>query len=83
MDAGPRTFQAFAFRTYVAPGKDDPDRQVLKIDYDVPGNPPLSVGRVLDELVEIGDGYYLGKAHHHWLWGAWQMVAFFSLRATV
>lgn len=80
VDDGPRTFRAFAFRTYIAPGKEDPDRQVLKIDYDLPANPPLSVRRVLDELVEIGDGYYLGKAHLHWWWGRWQMVAFFTLR---
>jgi len=81
-DDTPQTYRAFTFHTYIAPGKDDPDRQVLKIDYDVPGNPSASIRRVLDELVQVQDGYYLGKAHLKWWWGKWQMVAYFSLRAS-
>jgi hypothetical protein len=73
------TYRAFAFRTYMAPGKSDPDRPVLKIDYDLPGNPRLNVRRVLDELVQLDDSFYLGKAHLHWWWGHWQLVAYFSL----
>lgn len=76
----PDTFRAFAFRTYTAPGKSDPDRQVLKIDYDLPGNPRLNVRRVLDELVQLDDGLYLGKAHLKWWWGHWQLIAYFSLQ---
>jgi hypothetical protein len=76
----PTTYRAFTFRTYVAPGKADPDRPVLKIDYDLPGNPPLTVRRVLDELVQLDNGLYLGKAHLQWWWGRWQVVAYFSLR---
>lgn len=78
-DVGRETYRAFAFRTYVAAGRDDADRQVLKIDYDIEGNPELSIRRVLDELAQIGDGYYLGKAHVKWWWGRWQLVAYFSL----
>ncbi len=74
------TFRAFTFRTYTGAGKADPDVQVLKIDYALPGNPPLSIHRILDELVEVGPGVYLGKAHLQWWWGRWQMVAFFLLR---
>jgi hypothetical protein len=77
---GPPTYRAFAFRTYLAPGLTDPDRQVLKIDYDLPGNPRLTIRRVLDELVQVADGLYLGKAHLRWWWGQWQRVAYFSLR---
>ncbi len=77
---GPKTYRAFDFRTTLGAGRQDPDRQVLKLDYDLEGNPPLSVRRVLDELVEIANGYYLGKAHVRWWWGRWQMVAFFALR---
>ena len=76
---GPGTYRAFAFRTYLAPGLEDADRKVLKIDYDLPENPKLTVRRVLDELVQIGDGAYLGKAHVKWWWGRWQRVAFFAL----
>lgn len=77
---GADTYRAFTFQTSIAPGFVDPDRQVLKLNYDLPGNPSLSIRRVLDELVQIDDGFYLGKAHLHWLWGTWQLVAYFSLK---
>lgn len=80
IDDGAQTYRAFAFRTSVGPGLMDPDVSVLRIDYDLPENPAPSIRRVLDELVEIGDGYYLGKAHLKWWWGRWQTVAFFTLR---
>lgn len=76
---GPTTYRAFAFRTRIGPGVADPDRIVLKIEYDLPGNPAATVGRVVDELLQIGDGLYLGKAHLQWWWGRWQQVAYFSL----
>jgi hypothetical protein len=75
----PCTYRAFTFRTYTAPGLADPDRIVLKIDYNLNGNPPLTIRRVLDELVQISEQLYLGKAHVHWWWGRWQTVAYFSL----
>jgi len=78
---GPETYRAFAFRTRVGPGLAGPDRQVLKIEYDLPQNPAATVGRVVDELVQIGAGLYLGKAHLRWWWGRWQVVAFFALKA--
>jgi hypothetical protein len=78
-DDGPQTYRAFAFHTRVAPGLADPDRQVLKIEYDLDGNPGLSIRRVLDELVQVADDVYLGKAHLKWWWGRWQLVAYFTL----
>lgn len=78
----PGFYRAFAFRTYVAPGLFDKDRSVLKIDYNLKENPPLTVRRVLDELVQLSDDLYLGKAHVRWWWGqqgGWQTVAFFTL----
>lgn len=79
----PTTYRAFAFRTYVAPGLADPDRQVLKIDYDLKENPALTIRRVLDELVQVDDNLYLGKAHVQWWWGRWQTVAYFTLTPIV
>ena len=76
---GPETYRAFAFQTYLAPGLMDPDRHVLKIDYDLLENPALSIRHVLDELVQVEDGVYLGKAHVKWWWGRWQTVAYFTL----
>jgi hypothetical protein len=70
---------AFPFRTYLAPGLCDPDREVLKIDYDLEVNPRLSVRRVLDELVQLEAGTYLGKANLRLWWGSWKTVAYFLL----
>lgn len=78
----PNTYRGFAFRTYTAPGLFDYDRTVLKIDYDLKENPPLTIRRVLDELVQLDDQHYLGKAHVRWWFqpeGRWQTVAFFTL----
>lgn len=68
------SYRAFAFRTYTAPGLLDSDRLVLKIDYNLKENPPLTVRRLVDELVQLADNIYLGKAHVHF-WGTWQTVA--------
>jgi hypothetical protein len=78
-DESAERYRAFTFRTHIAPGLADPDRQVLKLDYNLEGNPSLSVRRVLDELVQIDNVLYLGKAHLRWWWGKWQLVAYFSL----
>ena len=78
----PETYRGFAFRIYAAPGVFDADRMVLKIDYNLKENPALTVRRVLDELVQLNDGVYLGKAHVRWWWrpaSSWQTVAFFTL----
>lgn len=78
-DESTERYRAFTFRTHLAPGLTDPDRQVLKLDYNIQGNPILSVRRVLDELVQVETALYLGKAHLKWWWGTWQLVAYFSL----
>lgn len=53
---------AFDFKTYVEPGKEDPDVDVMVIDYaDIEKNPKLIIRSVRDELVELVPGVYLGK----------------------
>ncbi len=74
------TFRAFEFITSVDSGKDDPDLQVLKIDYDSRENPALTIRRIVDELVQLDDDVYLGKIHFRWWWGSWKMVGYFTLR---
>ena len=74
------TFRAFVFKTSVADGMVDADRKVLKIDYHLPDNPALTIRRIVDELVQVADGVYLGKIHLKWWWGKWQMIGYFSLR---
>src|SRR5581483_11091613 len=75
----PDRLLGYRFRTYAGPGLADPDRRVLKIDYDAEENPASSVRRVLDELVELAPGYYLGKAHLRQLVLGWTTVAYFAL----
>lgn len=76
-----RTFRALKFKTSIKPGMADPDRQVMNIDYDSPDNPALTIRPIVDELVQLDEGVYLGKIHFKWWWGKWQMVGYFALRA--
>ena len=77
-DLGSAGYRAFPFHTWVGPGITDPDRDVLKIDYDLPENPKWIVRQVLDELVQLSHEFYLGKAHYRWPNGRWRMIAYFS-----
>jgi len=78
----PSTYRAFKFRTYTGKGMFDSDHDVLKLDYDSPDNPGKDVRRVLDEVIELPSGEYLGQAHLHFYWGEWKTVAFFALTPT-
>jgi hypothetical protein len=71
--------EAFEFRTRIAPGALDPQIQVLKIDYDFELNPKFIIRSILDELVQVADGVYLGKVLLRWR-GAFRPAGFFSLR---
>jgi len=76
---GEHAFAGFSFRTYDGDGLQDPDRRVLKIDYDDPVNPP-AMRRILDELVQLDDNYYLGKAHFRVSPGKWHLLFYFALQ---
>ena len=56
-----RSYRALAFETSAGQGALDPGVEVLRIDYDLPGNPP-PFRRIVDELVEVEPGVYLGQA---------------------
>jgi hypothetical protein len=73
-----RELEAFPFMNRVAPGELDPEVQVLKIDYDFEANPGFIIRRILDELVEIDDGTYLGKILFRTA-SRWHPIGFFSL----
>jgi len=70
--------EAFPFRTWVGRGALDPDIDVLKIHYDSEPNPKFPIRRILDELVQVGKGQYLGKVLLWWK-GSFRRVGFFSL----
>ena len=77
--AGDDAFSGFTFRTYAGQGSQDADRRVLKIDYDRPENPPV-IRRILDELVQVDDDYYLGKAHFQLSATRWHLLFYFALQ---
>jgi hypothetical protein len=70
---------AFAFETSIGPSATRPDRTVLRIDYrHLAENPGFPVRRVLDELVQVQPGLYVGQALMTWGGGP-RRVAWFSL----
>jgi hypothetical protein len=79
-ETGDGRFAAFRFRTYTSPGTVDPDIETLKIDYDSPDNPGFLIRNILDELVEVGPGEYLGKVLLRRR-DSWRLVGYFSLRS--
>jgi hypothetical protein len=73
------SYAAFRFRTYVGPGQVDPDRETLKIDYDSEENPRLLIRDILDELVQIVPGAYLGKVLMRRK-DTWRLLGYFALQ---
>jgi hypothetical protein len=76
-DDVPGTIRVFPFRSYAAPGIEEPAVQVLKLDYSGSRN-PLPVRRIVDEVVELPGGYILGKVHMRGL-REFRRVTFFGL----
>jgi hypothetical protein len=76
----PDGIEVFPFRTRVAPGELDPAVDVLKIDYDFDANPDFIIRRILDELVEVDAGFYLGKILYRRK-GTFRLIGFFSLES--
>lgn len=54
--------EKFPFKTYLGKAIQDKNLEVIKIDYNLPEN-PLWVRFILDEIVEVERGRYLGKVH--------------------
>jgi hypothetical protein len=76
-------YTAFRFRTYGGAGAIDTDRRVLKIDYDLSENPEFLIRAILDELVLVVPGVYLGKAllrRGSPISPSWRVVGYFALR---
>jgi hypothetical protein len=69
---------AFPFTTRVAPGELDPQTDVLKIDYDSDANPTMIIRSILDELVQIDHGTYLGKVLYR-IRSRFRRIGFFTL----
>ena len=72
---------AFRFETSVGPSVTHPGLTVLRLDYDSVEENPSLVRGVLDELVQVDDGLFLGQALMRRR-GRFRRVAWFSLEAT-
>ena len=72
---------AFDFKTYQDAGKQDPDVQVMVIDYaDVKENPYVIIRSIRDELVELVPGVYLGKILFNTGSDRFSKIGYFALR---
>jgi hypothetical protein len=71
--------EAFPMRNRIEGGATDPDVQVFKIDYDFEANPTL-IRHILDELVQVAPGRFLGKILFR-TGSKFHPIGFFALRA--
>lgn len=72
------TTEQFPFKTYVGKGVQDTDVNVLKIDYSDNKN-PWWLEYILDEVVEVSPGKYLGKVHITFIPGIPFTMGYFRL----
>ncbi len=70
----------YPFVTSLGKGVKDESLDVLKIDYDISGN-PFWLRFVLDEVVETAPGQYLGKLQVRFIWKFPFTLGFFTLKA--
>ena len=70
---------AYPFKTYAGRGLFDDNVFVLKIDYNVKGN-PFWIKWIVDEIVEVNRGEYLGKMHLKLIPGFPFSVLYFELK---
>lgn len=73
--------EAFPFNTRIEASVIDASLQVLKIDYDSEDNPSFVIRRILDELVQVDDDLYLGRALYRTR-HRWRLVLYFTLERT-
>jgi len=72
---------AFKFQSSIGKCLLEPDIEVLRLNFDLPDNPPFLIRDLVDQLVQIDHDFYLGKAvlkHHD---GGRFCAAYFSLRS--
>ncbi len=73
--------QRYTFKTYEAHGLRDKQLNILKIDYNQPGN-PWWLHFIVDEIVETSPGHYLGKVHLKVIPGLPFTLTYFELTKT-
>ncbi len=78
-DAGNAAFERYPFQTSVGAGVRVGGEQVLRIDYNIPQNPPW-LHPILDEVVEVAPRQLLGKLQLRIIPGYPFMLGFFELK---
>jgi len=73
-----KTVERYPFKTYIGKGIQDKQKDVLKIDYNIAGN-PLWLRFILDEVVETAPNTFLGKVHLRILPGIAFTAGYFTL----
>lgn len=76
---GDKLERLYPFALYPAKGLRDTQLDVLKLDYNVSGNPEW-LKLVTDEIVEIEPGHFLGKVHLRLVPGYPFALGYFELR---
>ena len=71
--------EKYPFKTYAGKGLFDENNFVLKIDYNVKGN-PFWVKWIVDEIVEVAPNEYLGKMHVKIIPGFPFSILYFELK---
>jgi hypothetical protein len=77
---GPGMFTTFRFTTWSGPSPYTHGVTTFKIDYDLPASPRFLIRSILDEVVRIDEGLFLGQALLMWR-GRFHRAAWFQLRA--
>lgn len=70
--------EKYPFKTYIGKGIRDTSLDVYKIDYNIPQN-PLWLRFILDEIVGVEKGKYLGKVHINLIPGIPITLGYFRL----
>jgi hypothetical protein len=70
---------AYYFKTRTGAGLKDPQKNVIKLDYDSKGNPVL-IRIILDEIVEVAPEQFLGKIHLKVFPRFYSTIGYFSLK---
>lgn len=73
--------RAFKFSSSIGPCALDPAIEVFRMNFNLEGNPNFLVRELVDELRQIDEDYYLGKAVLGNLSGKPYLAAYFTLRS--
>ncbi|MBD2436933.1 hypothetical protein [Nostoc sp. FACHB-110] len=72
---------AFSFHSSISQSLLEPDIEVLSLNFNLPENPRFLIRDLVDQLVQIDENLYLGKAILKHPNGGWFCAAYFTLKS--